>query len=48
MTAGPNDLRAGAYALGATKLEVSTRIVVPGAISGIVASFVLAISRGDR
>ena len=46
MTAVPNDLRAGAYALGATKLEVSTRIVVPGAISGIVASFVLAISRG--
>ena len=46
MTAVPNDLRAGAYALGATKLEVSTRIVVPAAISGIVASFVLAISRG--
>ena len=43
---GPNDLRAGAYALGATRLQVSTRIVVPAALSGIVASFVLAISRG--
>ena len=39
------DLRDGAYALGGTRLQVSTRIVVPSAISGIVASFVLAISR---
>jgi phosphate transport system permease protein len=45
MYAVPNDLRAGAYALGARKLHVATRIVVPAAISGIVASFVLAISR---
>jgi phosphate transport system permease protein len=45
MTAVPQDLRDGAYALGATKLHVSTRIVVPAAISGIVASYVLAISR---
>jgi phosphate transport system permease protein len=45
MAAVPNDLRAGAYALGASKLQVSTRIVVPAAVSGIVASFVLAISR---
>ena len=45
MTAVPNDLRDGAYALGGTKLQVATRIVVPAAVSGIVASFVLAISR---
>jgi phosphate transport system permease protein len=45
MSAVPRDLRHGAYALGSTRLQVSTRIVVPAAISGIVASFVLAISR---
>ena len=45
MAAVPQELRDGAYALGATELQVSTRIVVPAAISGIVASFVLAISR---
>ena len=45
MTAVPQDLRDGAYALGSTRLHVATRIVVPAAISGIVASFVLAISR---
>ena len=45
MTAVPQSLRDGAYALGANKLEVSLRIVVPAAISGIVASFVLGISR---
>src|ERR687892_1350877 len=45
MTAVPQSLRDGAYALGSTKLHVSTRIVVPAAVSGIVASYVLAISR---
>jgi phosphate transport system permease protein len=45
MAAVPNSLRYGAYALGSSRLQVSTRIVVPAAISGIVASFVLAISR---
>jgi len=45
MSAVPRDLRQGAYALGSTRLQVSTRIVVPAAISGIIASFVLAISR---
>ena len=45
MSAVPRDLRDGAYALGATRLHTSTRIVVPAAISGIIASFVLAISR---
>ena len=45
MRAVPRSLREGAYALGATKLEVSLRVVVPAAISGIVAAFILAISR---
>jgi phosphate transport system permease protein len=45
MTAVPGDLRDGAYALGSNKLQVSTRIVVPAAVSGIVAAFVLGISR---
>jgi phosphate transport system permease protein len=45
MAAVPRDLRDGAYALGSTRLQVSTLIVVPAAISGIIASFVLAISR---
>jgi phosphate transport system permease protein len=45
MSAVPQDLRDGAYGLGASRLQVSTRIVVPAAISGIVASYVLAISR---
>jgi phosphate transport system permease protein len=45
MTAVPQSLRDGAYALGSSKLQVSTRVVVPAAISGIVASYVLAISR---
>lgn len=45
MKAVPGGLREGAYALGATKLKVSTRVVFPAAISGIVASIVLALSR---
>ncbi|MDQ3514318.1 MAG: phosphate ABC transporter permease subunit PstC [Chloroflexota bacterium] len=45
MRAVPGSLREGAYALGATKMEVSGRIIVPAALSGIVASFILAISR---
>jgi phosphate transport system permease protein len=45
MAAVPQELRDGAYALGSTRLQVSTRIVVPAAISGIIASFVLAVSR---
>jgi phosphate transport system permease protein len=45
MAAVPRDLRDGAYALGSTRVQVATRIVVPAAISGIIASFVLAISR---
>ena len=45
MAAVPQDLRDGAYALGSTRVQVSTLIVIPAAISGIIASFVLAISR---
>lgn len=45
MRAVPRALREGAYALGSTKFEVSTKIVVPAALSGILASFILAISR---
>lgn len=45
MNSVPNAMREGAMALGATKLEVTMRVVVPAAISGIVASFVLGISR---
>jgi phosphate transport system permease protein len=45
MAAVPRELRDGAYALGATKLHVATRIVVPAAVSGIIASYVLAVSR---
>jgi phosphate transport system permease protein len=41
----PRALSEGAYALGATKIEVVTRVMVPGAISGIIASFILALSR---
>jgi len=41
----PRSLREGAYALGATKRETATQVVVPAALSGIVASLVLGISR---
>ncbi|WHH61216.1 phosphate ABC transporter permease subunit PstC [Petroclostridium sp. X23] len=45
MNAVPNSIREGALALGSTKLEVAVKVIVPSAISGIIASFVLAISR---
>jgi phosphate transport system permease protein len=45
MAAVPRDLRDGGYGLGADRLQVSTRIVVPAAISGIIAAFVLGFSR---
>lgn len=41
----PRSLREGAYALGSTKRETITEVVLPAALSGIVASFILAISR---
>lgn len=45
MKSVPDSLRLGAYALGSTKLEVATRVVVPAALSSIVSSFILGISR---
>ena len=45
LRAVPHSLREGAYGLGARKLSTTTRVVVPAAVSGIVASIILAISR---
>lgn len=45
LSAVPNSMREGALALGATRLEVTWKVVVPAAMSGIIASFVLGISR---
>jgi phosphate transport system permease protein len=45
MTAVPASLREGAFGLGASKLQVSTRIVFPAALSGIVAALILGASR---
>jgi phosphate transport system permease protein len=45
MAAVPRELRYGAFALGSNRMVVATRVVVPAAISGIVAAFVLGISR---
>jgi phosphate transport system permease protein len=45
LRAVPRSLREAGYALGSTKFDVSLRIVVPAAFSGIVASFLLAVSR---
>lgn len=45
LSAVPDSLRQAAYGLGSTKFDVSTKVVVPAATSGIVASYVLALSR---
>jgi phosphate transport system permease protein len=45
MSAVPQALREGAFGLGASKLQVTLRVVFPAALSGIVASLVLALSR---
>lgn len=45
LSAVPRGLREAAYGLGATKFEVSTKIVLPAGLSGVMASFILAISR---
>lgn len=45
MFAVPRSLRDAAYALGSSRLQVSWRVVVPAAFSGITASFVIAVSR---
>jgi phosphate transport system permease protein len=41
----PTGLREGAYALGATRMQTTIRVVVPAALSGITAAFILSISR---
>jgi phosphate transport system permease protein len=45
LSAVPRSLREAAYALGATKLETAVRVVVPAALSGIAAAFIVSISR---
>lgn len=45
MASVPNKIREGAYGLGSTKFEVATKVVLPAAASGVVASIVLGISR---
>ncbi len=45
LRAVPESLRQGAYALGATSFEVTTKVVVPAALSGVMASFLLGLSR---
>jgi phosphate transport system permease protein len=45
MSAVPQSLREGAFGLGGSKLQVTMRVVFPAALSGIVASLVLAMSR---
>lgn len=45
LRAVPRTLREGAYALSATKFEVSTRVVLPAAMSGVVAAILLALGR---
>ncbi|HJO05882.1 MAG TPA: phosphate ABC transporter permease subunit PstC [Chloroflexota bacterium] len=45
LRAVPAGLREGAYALGATRFETVTRVVLPGALSGILAAVILSVSR---
>jgi len=45
LSAVPNSLREAAYGLGATKLEVALKVVLPAAISGIAAAMIIGISR---
>jgi phosphate transport system permease protein len=45
LSAVPRSLREGAYGLGATRFEVATRVMVPAALSGIAAAFIVGISR---
>jgi phosphate transport system permease protein len=45
MSAVPRSLREGAYALASSKMQVATRVVIPAAMSGIIAAVVLGISR---
>ena len=45
LSAVPNSLRQASYGLGATRLETALRIVLPAALSGVAAAFIVAISR---
>ena len=45
MRAVPNTMREGSYAMGATRFQTAVRVVMPGALSGIAAAYVLGISR---
>ena len=45
MRAVPMHLREGSYAMGATRFQSATRVVIPAAFSGIAASYILGISR---
>ncbi len=45
MSAVPSGLREGAYALGSSRMQVAQRVVLPAALSGVVAAFVLGVSR---
>ncbi|HEX9921169.1 MAG TPA: ABC transporter permease subunit, partial [Anaerolineae bacterium] len=45
LSAVPDALRQAAYGLGATKLETAIKVVLPAAVSGIAAAFIIAISR---
>jgi phosphate transport system permease protein len=45
LSAVPRSLREAAYGLGATRLETAVKVVVPAALSGITAAFIVAISR---
>jgi phosphate transport system permease protein len=45
LSAVPRSLREAAYGLGATRLETAVKVVLPAALSGIAAAFILGISR---
>jgi phosphate transport system permease protein len=45
LSAVPHALREAAYGLGATRLETAIKVVVPAALSGIIAAFILGVSR---
>jgi phosphate transport system permease protein len=45
MSSVPQSLRDGAFGLGSTRMQVAIKVVIPAAISGIAAAFVLGISR---
>ena len=45
MRAVPMSLREGSYAMGATRYQTATRVVVPAAFSGIASAYILGISR---